>query len=151
MKAATIFQISVGAVLLVPASLAVASMVAQQKEVELGLVDGRLRDCPDSPSCVCSDQGTIAPLTFDDDPEEAWADLAALLDDTLRVERVTWTEDYGHVVFRSPLFRFPDDVEFRLDAGAGEIQVRSASRIGYSDMGANERRVEALRTRWLAR
>lgn len=151
MKAVTIFQLTVGVVLLVPVSLAAASIVAQGKEVELGLLDGRLRDCPDSPNCVCSDQGSIDPLPFEGDPEEAWAALAALLESTERVERVTWTEDYGHVVFRSPLFRFPDDVEFRLDAPAGRIQVRSASRIGYSDLGANERRIEALRASWSAR
>ena len=43
---------------------------------------------------------------------------------------------------------FVDDVEFYLKAGATEetvIQVRSASRLGYSDMGVNRERVEGIR------
>ena len=38
-----------------------------------------------------------------------------------------------------------DDVEFSLDAGAGLINVRSASRVGYSDFGVNRKRVERIR------
>jgi uncharacterized protein (DUF1499 family) len=148
MRAATIFQLTLGVAFLVPASLAIAARVAENGEPELGLVEGRLRDCPSTPNCVCSEEGGLAPLTFEGDPMAAWAALGALLEATPRVEQVTWTEAYGHVVFRSALFRFPDDVEFRLDAPGGRIHVRSASRIGHSDLGANERRVELLRKRW---
>lgn len=52
---------------------------------------------------------------------------------------------YLHAEFRSLIFRFVDDVEFLLDADAGVIHVRSASRLGYSDLGVNRRRVEAIR------
>ena len=41
--------------------------------------------------------------------------------------------------------RFTDDLEFLLDRERGVIDVRSASRVGYSDLGANRKRVEALR------
>ena len=57
-------------------------------------------------------------------------------------------EDYAHFVFRTPLLGFADDLELRLDAGAGLIHVRSSSRVGRSDLGANERRVERLREGW---
>ncbi|MCB9898485.1 MAG: DUF1499 domain-containing protein [Planctomycetes bacterium] len=51
---------------------------------------------------------------------------------------------------RTRLLRFTDDVTFLVDEDAGCVHVRSASRVGYSDLGANRKRVEALRTAWLA-
>ena len=38
-----------------------------------------------------------------------------------------------------------DDVEFGFDPAAPVIQVRSASRIGESDLGVNRKRIEAAR------
>jgi uncharacterized protein (DUF1499 family) len=52
---------------------------------------------------------------------------------------------YLHAECQSRLFRFTDDLELRLDAARGVIHVRSASRVGHSDLGANRKRVEALR------
>ncbi|MBP1699934.1 MAG: hypothetical protein H6Q41_5122 [Deltaproteobacteria bacterium] len=48
--------------------------------------------------------------------------------------------------FTSRVFRFVDDVEFRMVSTAGMIYVRSGSRVGYSDLGVNRKRVEKLRT-----
>lgn len=50
-----------------------------------------------------------------------------------------------HVECRSRLFRFVDDFELELRPGEGIVAVRSASRLGYTDLGVNRRRVEALR------
>jgi len=52
---------------------------------------------------------------------------------------------YLHVEFRSTLFRFVDDVEFVIDEPQGLIHIRSASRVGYSDLGANRKRMEKIR------
>jgi len=41
-----------------------------------------------------------------------------------------------------------DDVEFLLDDGTKTIHIRSASRVGYSDLGVNRKRVEAIRARF---
>ena len=43
------------------------------------------------------------------------------------------------------LLRFVDDVDAVVDPDAGVIHVRSASRVGYSDLGVNRKRVEAIR------
>jgi uncharacterized protein (DUF1499 family) len=63
--------------------------------------------------------------------------------------RVVDTELAGGFYFRaesmSRVFRFVDDVEVRWVAGMDEVQVRSASRVGRSDWGVNEARVERLR------
>jgi uncharacterized protein (DUF1499 family) len=49
-----------------------------------------------------------------------------------------------HAEFRSAIFRFVDDVEFMVDPESQRIHARSASRVGYSDMGVNRRRMEEI-------
>jgi hypothetical protein len=61
---------------------------------------------------------------------------------------VTATETYLHAEFRSAVFRFVDDAEFYADESAGVFQVRSAARVGSSDLGVNRKRVEEIRARW---
>lgn len=55
---------------------------------------------------------------------------------------------YAHYEFRTALWGFIDDVEWLVDPAASVIQVRSASRVGYSDLGTNRRRIEEIRGRW---
>lgn len=57
-------------------------------------------------------------------------------------------ERYLWATFSTRIFRFIDDLELRLDEENGVMHVRSSSRVGYSDMGANRRRVEDLRLRF---
>ena len=129
------------------------SALASCRAPEVGLQDGRLRPCPSSPNCVSSEpaeeRSPTEALAFTGEAGAALERLVALLREQPRAEVVTVTDDYVHAVFRTPLFGFRDDVEFRLDATAGRIHVRSASRVGYSDFGANRRRVDALRERWI--
>jgi uncharacterized protein (DUF1499 family) len=40
---------------------------------------------------------------------------------------------------------FVDDVEFLAEPAAGLVHVRSASRLGHSDLGVNRKRIEDLR------
>jgi len=47
--------------------------------------------------------------------------------------------------FISKIFRFVDDVDFHLDETEKVIHVRSASRVGFSDLGTNRRRIEKIR------
>lgn len=140
--------------ILAPLSLAVASYVASGMDIDLGPVEGRLRPCPARPNCVGSedprDDARLAPFAFEGDPDAALRSLVDFLRAEPRVELVTVGEDYVHAIFRSRLFRFPDDVELRLDRAAGVIHVRSAARLGHSDFGVNRRRVESLRSRWSA-
>lgn len=122
----------------------------------LGVRDGRLADCPSSPNCVCSQSGDaehqVAPLTFTGPPGAAMDRLEKLVRSMPRTEVVRRDGDYMHVVFRSFLFRFPDDVEFYAQPASaeepGRIDVRSASRIGYSDLGVNRARVEEITRCW---
>ena len=111
--------------------------------------DGRLSPCPASPNCVCSQDHDavhqIEPLRFVGAPRDAWQRLATVLTQLPRTRIVTNDSTYLHVEFTTPLLRFVDDVEFLLDETAAVIHVRSASRVGHSDLGANRTRIEIIR------
>ena len=115
----------------------------------LGPTAGKLLPCPASPNCVCSQDPDadhqIAPLGFAGDGPAA---LARLKSRVLAQPRTRITEErtgYFRAEFTSLVFRFVDDMEFLLDENAPVIHVRSASRVGHSDLGANRHRVERLR------
>ena len=112
----------------------------------LGLVDGQLRRCPNSPNCVCSEGETgehaIEPLRYTGSSEAAWSRLLSIVEAISNAHIATRESGYLRVEFVTPLMRYVDDVEFRLTPEA--IHVRSASRVGRSDLGANRQRVEAL-------
>jgi uncharacterized protein (DUF1499 family) len=78
-------------------------------------------------------------------PAEGWRAARELVSELPRSRIVTETADYLHVECRSALFGFVDDLELHLRPAGGIIAVRSASRLGYSDLGVNRRRVEDLR------
>ncbi|OGP89058.1 MAG: hypothetical protein A2157_02420 [Deltaproteobacteria bacterium RBG_16_47_11] len=113
------------------------------------LIDGRLRACPNSPNCVSSEgdntSSRVEPLTFHGLPEKAWGDLKETIRE-MGGEIQEEHDGYLWAIFTSRLFRFVDDVEFRMVSTDGIIHVRSGSRVGYSDLGVNRRRVEKLRT-----
>ncbi len=109
-----------------------------------------LADCPNSPNCVSSQASDpdrqVAPLKGGDSAVEARRRLTAVLDSLPRVSWTAPSEQRIEAQFTSLIFRFTDDVVFEIEDD-GSIQVRSASRIGYSDLGANRSRVEMLRER----
>ncbi|NJK40559.1 MAG: DUF1499 domain-containing protein [Acaryochloridaceae cyanobacterium SU_2_1] len=119
------------------------------RPTNLGLQKGKLAPCPTTPNCLCSqdpDPGhQIAPLTYGGSAQEGWKKLKSILAGIGSAEIVTETKEYLYTEFTSKLLGFVDDVEFYLDAKNSVIQVRSASRLGQSDLGANRARIEAIR------
>jgi uncharacterized protein (DUF1499 family) len=144
--------------LLPVAGLALLSLSARRPST-LGITEGRLAACPNSPNCVSSLATTKGqrvasfPLPVQQNSGEndeevsrrAIERLAAIVAAMPRAHIVRQTDDYLHVEFTSGVFRFVDDVEFHIDQPVGVIQCRSASRVGRSDLGVNRRRVEAIR------
>ncbi len=118
----------------------------------LGPVHGRLAGCPDSPNCVASQSEDpahhIEPLATEGPSRRSIPRLRRLLTGRSRVRLVTETDIYLHYEFVTPVCRFVDDVEFLADETQPVIHVRSASRIGHSDLGTNRRRIEELRREW---
>jgi uncharacterized protein (DUF1499 family) len=117
---------------------------------ELGVVDGTLGRCPDTPNCVHTGlrhpDGTKALyLAAGLDRGDVMRRLRAVVESSPRARVVTATDRYLHAEVTSLLFRFVDDLELFI-TDEDELVVRSASRIGRSDLGANGRRVEQLRT-----
>jgi len=72
--------------------------------------------------------------------------LIDLIQGMKRARIITMKDHYIHAEFTSAFFRFVDDVEFYFDSEAKIIQMRSASRIGYSDFGVNRQRMEKVRS-----
>ena len=69
--------------------------------------------------------------------------LKAIVDAMPRTRVIDSRGDYLYAEFSTPLMGFVDDVEFYCDGKV--IHVRSASRLGYSDLGVNCKRIEAIR------
>lgn len=110
----------------------------------------QLAPCPSRPNCVSS-QATdanhfIAPFKIIGNTTDAWAALKTAL---VSQDRTVITNEIGdalHAQATSLVFRFVDDIDAILDAEAGLIHIRSASRIGYGDFGVNRKRLEMLRS-----
>lgn len=122
------------------------------RPADLGLQNGRLRPCPSSPNCVSSEEGTATDKLVRPFPApRGHADLARLSSTIVawpRTEVISTSGDYLHAESTSLIWRFRDDVEFRFDSASGVIHVRSASRLGKGDLGANRKRVEGMRDLW---
>ena len=115
----------------------------------LGVSASGLAPCPSSPNCVSSDardeRHAIEPLRLAAAAQQAWPSVRAAVAELPRTRIVRETPDYLHAECRSALFGFVDDLELQLRPSEGIVAVRSASRIGYGDLGVNRRRVESLR------
>ena len=119
----------------------------------LGVKNGRLAACPSSPNCVSTQaedrEHWIAPLTIPAssvNPIDVLADVVRSMPRTVMVEQ---NSEYLRAEFRSQIFRFCDDVEFYFERSSGRVHFRSASRVGYSDLGVNRIRMEEIRDRFV--
>ena len=126
-----------------------AAACAGKAPVHVGITQGGLAPCPASPNCVSSDandpEHRVAPFLILVPPTQAWqaARVAvAALPDT-RV--IAASASRLHAESTSDIFGFVDDLELQLRPSQRLIAVRSASRLGYGDLGVNRERVEALR------
>jgi len=115
----------------------------------LGVSDGRLAPCPSSPNCVSSRSADarhrVEPLSLAGNVDAGWLALKQQVAALPRTRIVEQSPLYVRAECRSALFGFVDDLELLLDRETARIQVRSASRTGYGDMGVNRRRIEELR------
>lgn len=111
--------------------------------------DGHLTKCPTSPNCVVSQGGdethAIAPIPYQSDlatAKETLLKVLAVVPGTTIVEE---TDNYIRTESESRIMGFIDDAEFYFPVGENVIEIRSASRLGESDLGVNRRRLEQIR------
>jgi len=113
----------------------------------------RLKKCPASPNCVCTidvevDKKKMLPLTYAGSLSNAKKALKDMIEKMSRTKLQAEEENYLHFTFKTLLGGFIDDVEFEFDDANKKIHYRSASRVGYSDMGANKRRMNKIKAAW---
>lgn len=133
----------------------IGGLFAGSRPDSLGVTDGLLSPCPDSPNCVVSRPDTdaehkIEPIAYTGDQATAMDKLKAIVSSQDRAEIISSSDDYLYAEFASRLMGFVDDVEFYLDPNQPVIQVRSAARLGKSDLGVNRKRIETIRAAFSA-
>ena len=126
-------------------------MFAGKRPTNLGVQSGKLAPCPSTPNCVNSQsqdsEHKIEPLTYNSSAAQAIADLKTVIQSFPKTKIVAETDNYLYAEFTIKLIGFVDDVEFYVDDAAKTIHVRSASRLGQSDLGVNRKRIETLRAK----
>ncbi len=122
------------------------------KPTTLGVKQGKLSPCPDSPNCVSStsrdSRHAMEPLDYTGDMQAAKQKLVDIVSSFKRARIMVDDQDYIHAEFASALFKFVDDVEFYFDDEHKVIHFRSASRLGKYDFGVNRKRMDKIRQRF---
>ena len=106
-----------------------------------------LPPCGAAPNCVNSMTGegsqAIEPLVVTPDQWQALREWLGAQEDWQLIQD---GDAFVQAVAITPLIRYRDDVQLLYLPQEGLLHVRSSSRLGYGDMGANRDRVEALRS-----
>jgi uncharacterized protein (DUF1499 family) len=127
---------------------------------DLGTKEGRLKPPSLSPNSVSSQANlypnhpqrnfaTIAAFDAGQDAQASLQKIEGILQKMDGVRIVERQSEYLYAQCQTPHMRFTDDLEFWLDSANHTIHVRSASRLGLRDFGANRKRVEQIRAAYL--
>lgn len=143
-----LFYIITAIVVIIIGGFFVLGMMSKNGEA-LGLMEGKLQACRSVENCVVSERindvdNTIEPLTFSGDAIAFSHKLQTAIQ-SLGGEIIVIDEGYIAATFSSSIFGFVDDLELRI-TNHHQVHFRSSSRVGRSDLGANKKRVETLKT-----
>ena len=123
---------------------------------DLGVVEGRLKLPADTPNSVSSQAdfypdhpqhgyARIEPLPLVGDSKSVLDKIKSIIEVIPGSKVVIYQEHYLYVQFTTRVMKFVDDAEFWFDPQSNVVQVRSASRLGKSDLGVNRKRIEWIR------
>lgn len=115
----------------------------------LGVHEGKLQACPDKPNCVVSfdfgeQKNFLEPIKSEEDADRIKEKILGIVSKDKSAKIVEQSTDYLRAEYTSSLLSFVDDVEFWFGQ-TGLVHFRSASRLGYSDLGVNKDRIESIR------
>ena len=114
-----------------------------------GVEAGNLLACPDRPNCVSTAEEPSAryvpPLEYTVPREEAIAAMTQIVSGMKNTNIREKKDGYFWVECTSMIFGFVDDLEIYFPKEKQEVYIRSAARLGYSDIGVNRKRVEKIR------
>lgn len=131
-------------------SLPIDMMCRNPLHLWTGVKDGKFQELPSTPNGVSTQTSQkkklVEPLPYIGTREASYAKIKATLaalPDNIKVQKQE--DNYLYVIFISDGMKFKDDVEFYFDDAKQQIEFRSNSRIGYADMGVNQKRYDAIR------
>jgi len=120
----------------------------QKAKIDLGLDNGKLKEIPQKPNCVSTqtqqEDKKIKPMAFKASLEETKAALKKAFEAYGNIDIKKEESTYLYAVATTGTMKFHDDIEVYFDESNKVIQYRSASRAGYSDMGLNKERYQAI-------
>jgi uncharacterized protein (DUF1499 family) len=147
-----LIRFTIGIGIFVFASVVLLAILGRvvKSPANLGVKEGRLAPCPNSPNCVSSQsqdpRHKIEPIAYSTTLQEAKAALLQAIGSTKGTVVVADDPTYVRVEFHlGGLFGYVDDVEFTFDQEAQVIHFRSSSRLPYYDWNVNRNRMEAIR------
>jgi uncharacterized protein (DUF1499 family) len=129
--------------------LAILARVVK-RPTNLGVREGMLAPCPNSPNCVSTQsqdpRHQIAPIAYTASLTEAKATLLEVIRAMKGTTIVVDEPTYVHAEFLvGRIMGYVDDVEFTFAPEANLIHFRSSSRLPYYDWQVNRNRMEKFR------
>lgn len=124
--------------------------VMSHRPAALGVTEGQLVPCPDSPNCVSTqadpadEQHYIEPMTYTGESAVAMDNMIEAIESMKGSEIITREPNYIYAEYTTAMMHYIDDVEVYIDDTEKQIHLRSASRLGHSDLGKNRARLEEL-------
>ena len=79
--------------------------------------------------------------------EQPFKKVKEIIENSPRTEIVELDGDYLHAEVTSKWMKYVDDLEISFVPESSELQVRSESRVGESDLGVNQKRVDLLKSK----
>jgi len=79
--------------------------------------------------------------------ENPFEEIKSIIENTPRTEIVEFSGDYLHAEVTSKWMRYVDDLEVSYFPEIKKLLIRSESRVGESDLGVNQNRVDLLKAK----
>lgn len=120
--------------------------ISNKLKPELGVKAGKLNTLSRKPNCVSTQTEAkskrVPALSYQKNLSDQMQGVIKTIEAMPGSKILQCEGNYLYAVFTTKIMRFKDDVEIYLDDAAKQLHFRSASRVGYSDLGVNKKRYE---------